>query len=34
MSLAAWMYVSRDKSEAVVFVFSVNSDHWSNLVPR
>lgn len=28
------MYVSRDKSQAVVFAFSVNSDHWSNLVPR
>ena len=28
------MYVSRDKSTAVVFAFSVNSDHWSNLVPR
>jgi hypothetical protein len=34
MSLAAWMYVSRDKAQAVVFAFSVNSDHWSNLVPR
>jgi hypothetical protein len=31
---AAWMYVSQDKSEAVVFAFSLNSDHWSNLVPR
>lgn len=28
------MYVSRDKKEAVVFAFSLNSDHWSNLVPR
>jgi hypothetical protein len=28
------MYVSRDKSEAVVFAFSVGSDHWSNVVPR
>lgn len=28
------MYVSRDKKEAVVLGFSVNSDHWSNLVPR
>lgn len=28
------MYVSRDKSQAVVFVFSLNSDHWNNLVPR
>jgi hypothetical protein len=28
------MYVSRDKSDAVVFAFSTNSDHWSNLVPR
>ena len=34
VSLAAWMYVTRDKSEAVVFAFSANSDHWSNLVPR
>jgi hypothetical protein len=32
--MAAWMYVSRDKSQAVVFAFSLNSDHWSNLVPR
>lgn len=31
---AAWMYVSCDKSEAAVFAFSMNSDHWSNLVPR
>ncbi|RYG61559.1 hypothetical protein EON64_18495 [archaeon] len=28
------MYVSRDKREAVVFAFSFNSDHWSDLVPR
>ena len=28
------MYVTRDKTEAVVFAFSLNSDHWSNLVPR
>jgi hypothetical protein len=28
------MYVTRDKSQAVVFAFSVNSDHWSSLVPR
>ena len=28
------MYVSRDKQQAVVFAFSLNSDHWSNLVPR
>jgi hypothetical protein len=28
------MYVSIDKSEAVVFAFSLNTDHWSNLVPR
>lgn len=28
------MYVTRDKSQAVVFAFSVNSDHWSALVPR
>ena len=34
MNLAACMYVSRDKKNAVVFAFSMNSDHWSNLVPR
>jgi len=34
MNFAAWMYVSRDKQQAVVFAFSLNSDHWSNLVPR
>ena len=34
VSFASWMYVSRDKSEAVVFAFSLNSDHWSNIVPR
>jgi len=34
VNLASWMYVSRDKSQAVVFAFSMNSDHWSNLVPR
>eukprot|EP01039_Chlorochromonas_danica_P002520 gene2520-2760_t len=34
MRLAAWMYITRDKSKAVVFAFSANSDHWSNLVPR
>ena len=28
------MYVTRDKQQAVVFAFSLNSDHWSNLVPR
>lgn len=28
------MYVSRDKERAVVFAFSMNSDHWSNLAPR
>lgn len=27
------MYVSPDKHTAVVFAFSVNSDHWSNIVP-
>ena len=31
---AAWMFVTRDKTEALVFAFSVNSDHWSNIVPR
>jgi hypothetical protein len=34
VTYAAWMYVSRDKTQAVVFAFSLNSDHWSNLVPR
>ena len=34
VSFASWMYVSRDLSESVVFAFSMNSDHWSNLVPR
>jgi alpha-galactosidase len=33
-TFAAWMYVTRDKRDAVVFAFSLNSDHWSNLVPR
>lgn len=33
-NLAAWMYVTVDQKEAVIFAFSVNSDHWSNLVPR
>ena len=28
------MYVTRDQSQAAVFVFCMNSDHWSNLVPR
>jgi len=28
------MYVAKNKRKAVVFVFSMNSDHWSNLVPR
>ena len=28
------MYVSRNQETAIVFAFSVNSDHWSNLVPR
>lgn len=28
------MYVESEKSQAVVFAFSLNSDHWSNLVPR
>lgn len=34
VNFAAWMYVSRDKSQAAVFAFCMNSDHWSNLVPR
>eukprot|EP01040_Poterioochromonas_malhamensis_P013876 gene13876-15312_t len=33
-SLAAWMYVSRDKSEAIAFAYSTNADHWNNIVPR
>lgn len=33
-NLCAWMYVTKDKSAAVVFAFSVNSEHWSILVPR
>ena len=28
------MFVSRETGDAVVFAFSLNSDHWSNLVPR
>jgi hypothetical protein len=28
------MYVSRDQARAVVFAFSINSDHWNNLAPR
>lgn len=32
-SMAAWMYVTQDKRSAIVFAFSVNSDHWSNIVP-
>ena len=28
------MYVSRNKRKAVVFACCLNSDHWSNLVPR
>lgn len=31
---ASWMYVSRNKKKAVVFAFSMGSDHWSNVVPR
>jgi hypothetical protein len=34
VKFAAWMYVSEDKREGVVFAFSLNSDHWSNIVPR
>jgi len=33
-SAAAWMYVTRDKKQAIVFVFCMNSDHWSSVVPR
>jgi len=33
-SAAAWMYVTRDKKQAIVFVFCINSDHWSSVVPR
>lgn len=28
------MFVSRDKSKAVVFAVSINFDHWNNLIPR
>jgi hypothetical protein len=28
------MYVNREKTEAIVFAFSTNSDHWNTLVPR
>jgi alpha-galactosidase len=31
-TFAAWMYVTQDKSEAVVFAFSLNSDHWSKFL--
>ena len=34
VNFASWMYVSRDQTEAVVFAFSMGSDHWSNVVPR
>lgn len=33
-NLASWMYVTQDKSAAVVFAFSVNQDHWSTIIPR
>ena len=33
-SFCAWMFVSRDRLRGVCFAFSLNSDHWSNLVPR
>jgi len=33
-NFCAWMYVSRDQARAVVFAFSINSDHWNNLAPR
>ena len=32
-SFASFMYVSQDKSEAVVFGFSLNCDHWNSAVP-
>jgi hypothetical protein len=31
--LCSWMFVTHHRDEALVFAFSVNSDHWSNLVP-
>lgn len=34
LNYAAWMYVKPDKSEALLFVFCLNSDHWSKFVPR
>ena len=33
-NFAAWMYVARDKSSAVVFALSMNSFHLPNLVSR
>lgn len=34
LPLTAWMFVNATRQQAVVFAFSLNSDHWSNLVPR
>lgn len=34
VNYAAWMFVKRDKTEALIFAFNLNSDHWSILVPR
>jgi alpha-galactosidase len=31
--LCGYMFVHHNKEEAVVFAYSVNSDHWSNLAP-
>ena len=31
--LCAYMFVMRNQDEAVVFAYSVNSDHWSNQAP-
>jgi alpha-galactosidase len=33
-SACAWMYVLKDRSEAVVFVFNMGTPHWSTLMPR
>lgn len=33
-SFSSVIYVSPTKEEAVLFVFNINSMHWSNLVPR
>lgn len=34
ISFAAWMYVTRNRHEAIVFAFCLNKDHWCNLSRR